>query len=88
MRIVGAPRRDTEQLGHEHLGPREANDAGRAVVAIAEPLVCERVGTKHTKHFDGPVLTGNADADAAAFVDAFMELIVPTKVQNKKDRQW
>jgi hypothetical protein len=44
-------------------------------------LVCERVGSKHTKHFDGPVLTGNKDADAAAFVDAFMELVVPTRVK-------
>lgn len=44
-------------------------------------LVCEREGTKHTKHFDGPVLTGNKDADAAAFIDAFMELIIPTRVK-------
>ena len=51
-------------------------------------LVCEREGQKHTKHFEGPVLTGNNDTDAAAFVDAFMELLVPTKVTHKKDRQW
>lgn len=51
-------------------------------------LVCEREGTKHTKHFDGPVLTGNKDTDAVAFIDAFMELLIPTKVNVKKDRQW
>ena len=51
-------------------------------------LVCEREGTRHTKHFDGPVLTGNNDTDAQAFVDAFMELLVPTKVTQKTDRQW
>ena len=51
-------------------------------------LVCERVGQQHTKHFEGPVLTGNKDTDAVAFIDAFMELLIPTKVQNKKDRQW
>jgi hypothetical protein len=47
-------------------------------------LVCERVGQKYTKHFEGPALTGNKDTDAAAFVDAFMELVVPTRVT--KDR--
>jgi len=31
------------------------------------------------------VLTGNKDTDAVAFIDAFMELLIPTKVQNKKD---
>ncbi|MBA3452038.1 MAG: hypothetical protein H0T42_02945 [Deltaproteobacteria bacterium] len=51
-------------------------------------LVCEREGAKHTKHFDGPVLTGNKDVDAAAFIEAFMELLIPTKVTHKKDRQW
>jgi hypothetical protein len=43
-------------------------------------LLCERVGQKHSKHCDGPALTGNAEGDARAFVDCFMELIVPTKV--------
>lgn len=50
-------------------------------------LVCEREGSgaasKHTKHFDGPPVTGTADADAAAFIDAFMELIVPTRVKQR-----
>jgi hypothetical protein len=51
-------------------------------------VVTEREGTKHTKHFDGPVLTGTFETDAAAFVDAFMELHVPTKVTPKQDRSW
>jgi hypothetical protein len=51
-------------------------------------LICERVGTKHTKHFDGPELTGNNETDAIAFIDAFMELMVPTKATEKNDRQW
>lgn len=51
-------------------------------------LVCERVGQQHTKHFEGPPVTGDQEKDAAAFVDAFMELIVPTKVKDKEDRRW
>lgn len=51
-------------------------------------LVCERVGQQHTKHFEGPQLTGDKDKDAAAFVDAFMELIVPTKVKSPEERRW
>jgi len=46
-------------------------------------LLCERAGQKHSKHGDGPALTGNAGDDARAFVDCFMELIVPTKVTRK-----
>lgn len=51
-------------------------------------LVCERDGTRHTKHGEGPALTGNAEADAVAFIDAFMELVVPTQVTAKTDRKW
>ena len=43
-------------------------------------LLCEREGQKHTKHGEGPVLTGTHATDATAFIDAFMELIVPTRV--------
>ena len=50
-------------------------------------LLTEREGNRHTKHGEGPALTGNHDTDAVAFVDAFMELIVPTKV-TKPDRSW
>lgn len=46
-------------------------------------LLCERQGQKHSKHGDGPALTGNAGDDARAFVDCFMELIVPTRVTRK-----
>jgi hypothetical protein len=46
-------------------------------------LLCEREGQKHVKHGEGPALTGNNEADAKAFVDCFMELIVPTKVTRK-----
>jgi hypothetical protein len=46
-------------------------------------LLCEREGQKHSKRGDGPALTGNQEADAAAFIDCFMELIVPTKVTRK-----
>jgi len=45
--------------------------------------LCEREGQKHSKRGDGPALTGNDEADAKAFVDCFMELIVPTKVTRK-----
>ena len=47
-------------------------------------LVCERDGQRHIKHFDGPALTGTADADIKAFVDAFMEILIPTRVAPKK----
>lgn len=46
-------------------------------------LLCEREGQKHTKIGEGPVLTGNSADDARAFVNCFMELIVPTKVTRK-----
>ena len=46
-------------------------------------VLCEREGQKHSKHGDGPVLTGNPEVDAIAFVDCFMELIVPTKVTRR-----
>ena len=51
-------------------------------------VVTERDGTRHTKHFDGPVLTGTFETDANAFMDAFMELLIPTKVAKKEDRNW
>jgi hypothetical protein len=46
-------------------------------------VVCEREGQKHSKRGDGPALTGNPEIDAIAFVDCFMELIVPTKVTRR-----
>lgn len=46
-------------------------------------LVCERDGQTHKKHGDGPALTGTFATDSMAFIDAFMELIVPTRVVRK-----
>jgi len=60
-------------LEHDHVLAKRAD----------RTLVCEREGQKHTKHFDGPALTGAPATDAAAFVDAFMELIIPTRVVRK-----
>lgn len=38
---------------------------------------------KHTKHGPGSQITGDFAVDSVAFIDCFMELIVPTTVQNK-----
>jgi hypothetical protein len=46
-------------------------------------VLCERQGQKHSKLFDGPALTSNNEADAKAFIDCFMELMIPTKVTRK-----
>lgn len=43
-------------------------------------VLAEREGQKHSRRGDGPVLTGNGEVDAKAFVDCFMELMIPTKV--------
>ncbi|MEJ7602030.1 MAG: hypothetical protein WKG01_29305 [Kofleriaceae bacterium] len=47
-------------------------------------LVTERDGQRHIKHFDGPVLTGTIEPDVTAFIDAFMELHIPTHVAPKR----
>jgi hypothetical protein len=60
-------------LEHDFVLVKQAN---RTVLA-------EREGQKHTRRGDGPVLTGDPAADAAAFIDCFMELIVPTKVTRR-----
>ena len=46
-------------------------------------LLCERDIRDHKKHGEGPPITGNMETDAAAFVDAFMELLVPTKLPKR-----
>jgi hypothetical protein len=46
-------------------------------------VLCEREGQTHKKHGDGPVLTGTFSTDSTGFIDAFMELIVPTRVVRK-----
>jgi hypothetical protein len=57
-------------LEHDYVLARNAN----------RTVLCERVGQKHTRLGDGPAMTGNNEADAKAFVDCFMELILPSKV--------
>ena len=51
-------------------------------------VIAEREGAgaaaRRQVHFDGPPITGVFETDARAFVDAFMELIVPTKVKPKR----
>lgn len=46
-------------------------------------VLAEREGQKHSRRGDGPVLTGNPEADAVAFIDCFMELMIPTKVTRR-----
>jgi hypothetical protein len=58
-----------------------AKKAFRTVLTEREGI---QSGTpKDTKHGEGPELTGDFAKDAVAFVDCFMELIVPTKVAAK-----
>lgn len=48
--------------------------------------VTEREGAgagRRAVHFDGPAVSGDFAKDAPAFVDAVMELLVPTKVTRK-----
>ena len=45
--------------------------------------LAEMVGKDHKKHGDGSPVTGDFAVDAPAFVDCFMELLVPTKVAHK-----
>ena len=60
-------------LEHDHVLAKKAD----------RTLLCEREGQSYKKHGEGPVLTGTFATDAAAFIDAFMELIVPTRVARK-----
>jgi hypothetical protein len=46
-------------------------------------LLTERELQTHKKHGDGPQLTGDFAKDSVAFIDCFMELIVPTRVVRK-----
>ncbi|HET9624432.1 MAG TPA: hypothetical protein VFP84_23835 [Kofleriaceae bacterium] len=43
-------------------------------------VLCEREGQKHVRIGDGPVLSGDKEADAKAFIDSFMGLMIPNKV--------
>jgi hypothetical protein len=60
-------------LEHDYVLAKKAN----------RTVLCEREGQKHTRRGDGPALTGDNEADAKAFIDCFMELIVPTKVTRR-----
>ena len=42
-------------------------------------IIAEREGTKSTKHGEGSPITGDFQTDAAAFVDALLEVLGPTK---------
>ena len=50
--------------------------------------ITEREGAgpsgRRAVHFDGPPITGDFDADARAFADAFMELMISTKVAARR----
>jgi len=46
-------------------------------------VLCERAGQKHNRISDGPVLTGNQEADAKAFLESFMGLMIPNKVTRR-----
>jgi hypothetical protein len=52
-------------LEHDYVLAKKAN----------RTVVCERAGTEHKKHGDGPAMTGTFAADAKAFVDAFMAVL-------------
>lgn len=47
---------------------------------VNRTVLCERDAKTHKKHGEGPPLSGTHATDATAFIDAFMELIVPTRV--------
>src|SRR4051812_45113756 len=46
-------------------------------------VLAEREGQKHSRRGDGPALVGNSEVDAVAFIDCFMELLIPTKVTRR-----
>lgn len=58
-----------------------AKNATRTLLTEREGI--QRGTPRTVKHGEGPPVTGDFAIDAAAFADCFMELIVPTKVQNK-----
>lgn len=45
----------------------------------AKTIVCGREGQRTVKHGDGPAITGDFQADATAFVDAIMSVLVPVR---------
>jgi len=65
-------------LEHDYVLAKKANST---TLTEREGILSGSI--KHTKHGAGSPITGDFAVDAVAFVDCFMELIVPTKVQNK-----
>jgi hypothetical protein len=57
-------------LEHDYVLKRQAD----------RTVLCEREGSKHVRISDGPALTGDKEADARAFLESFMGLMIPTKV--------
>jgi hypothetical protein len=49
-------------------------------------IVAERDGSRMTKHGEGPLVTGDFQTDASAFIAAIMEAMYPTKAP--APRQW
>jgi hypothetical protein len=60
-------------LEHDYVLAKKAN----------RTVLTERAGQEHKKYGDGPAVTGDFTTDATAFIDCFMELLVPTKVTRK-----
>ena len=48
-------------------------------------VIQEKEGARATKHGDGPVLTGDFQVDASAFIDAIREVMSPTRVAPPRD---
>ncbi len=65
-------------LEHDYVLAKKANST---TLTEREGILTGTI--KHSKHGPGSPVTGTFDADALAFVDCFMELVVPTKVTNK-----
>jgi len=65
-------------LEHDYVLAKKANST---TLTEREGMLVGSV--RHAKLGPGSPITGNFDVDAVAFVDCFMELIVPTKVQHK-----
>jgi len=58
-----------------------AKNATRTVLTEREGI--QSGAPRNVKHGEGSPITGDFAVDALAFVDCFMELIVPTKVRHK-----
>lgn len=57
-------------LEHDYVLKRQAD----------RTVLCEREGNLNKRISDGPILTGDKEADAKAFLESFMGLMIPNKV--------